>query len=805
MAQAARTERPRAAAHAPEARATAADVAVHERPPYRWALLAAAAVFALYAITLGPTTWFWDTSEYIATAHIVGIPHPPGNPLFVLLARAWELLLAPTGLPTAVRINLFSAFMSAGTAFFWFLTVHRVLGFFDTRQGVRLAGAAAGVLVSATAYTVWNQSNVNEKVYTVSMFTIAALSWLAFLWRDHTEEHQGVRGRWNDDNIVVLMVFILALSVANHMMALLAVPALAVLLLMVRPQAFGQWEFYAGLVVIAGLSMIIGAPAMVLALLLVSPRNWRMHAIGVGFFILGLSVHLFLSIRAGLHPIINEASPTCASVGEALTAIVTYGKAGCENLSASLLREQYGKPSVLIRQAPFVSQVLNYFQYFDWQWGRSVAGTVSYFGFPRFFVTLVFAALGGFGMLEHWRRDRKSFAYLGVLFLTLSIGLTMYMNFKYGFGQIRAYGQSPELAEVRERDYFFLVSFSMWGLWVGIGLTALWTSLAEAFGERRNALVMASPVFILALVPMVLNWPYASRRGDTTARDWAYNVLQSVEPYGVLFTNGDNDTFPLWYVQEVEGIRRDVTVIVLSYLNTDWYPRQLRDLTRPCTEGPNQALTDPSVIICQRPYQRDAKTPFYDGARLPTRSIFGLSDTEINAVAFSRGLVVPQDAVFEARGVQVGIPRDKYLQPSDQFVLSIIKHAWGDRPIYFASTTNIQYDLGFFPHVARQGLAFKLVTPGEVSGMLKMPQGEQFNPMLGAYMDVDRSARLLSNVFLTDMVSRPHWTDPATQNIPVHLYYAYLAQAAAEQMRNNQAAAQRYETTAREFEALSRR
>src|SRR5215207_5509184 len=150
MAQAARTERPRAPAHAPEARVAA--VAAHERPPYRWALLAAVAVFALYAITLGPTTWFWDTSEYIATAHIVGIPHPPGNPLFVLLARAWELLLAPTGLPTAARINLFSAFMSAGTAFFWFLTVHKVLGWFDTREGVRRVGAAAAVLVSATAY-----------------------------------------------------------------------------------------------------------------------------------------------------------------------------------------------------------------------------------------------------------------------------------------------------------------------------------------------------------------------------------------------------------------------------------------------------------------------------------------------------------------------------------------------------------------------------------------------------------------------------------------------------------------------------
>ena len=83
------------------------------RPPYKAAGLAALGVWLLYAITLAPTTAFWDTSEYIATAHILGIPHPPGNPLFVVLARAWELLLAPTGLSVAVRINLFSATMGA--------------------------------------------------------------------------------------------------------------------------------------------------------------------------------------------------------------------------------------------------------------------------------------------------------------------------------------------------------------------------------------------------------------------------------------------------------------------------------------------------------------------------------------------------------------------------------------------------------------------------------------------------------------------------------------------------------------------
>ncbi|HET6763468.1 MAG TPA: DUF2723 domain-containing protein, partial [Longimicrobiaceae bacterium] len=141
------------------------------RPPYLLALLAAALVFALYAATLAPSTAFWDTSEYITTAHILGIPHPPGNPLFVLFARAWDLLLSPTGLATAIRINLFSSVMSAGTAFFWYLVVWRILSFFSPDERVRRIGAAVSVLISATAYTVWNQSNVNEKVYTLSLFT----------------------------------------------------------------------------------------------------------------------------------------------------------------------------------------------------------------------------------------------------------------------------------------------------------------------------------------------------------------------------------------------------------------------------------------------------------------------------------------------------------------------------------------------------------------------------------------------------------------------------------------------------------
>ena len=277
------------------------------KPPYGWALLAAGAVALLYIVTLAPTTAFWDTSEYIATAHILGIPHPPGNPLFVVLARAWELLLAPLGLSVAVKINLFSATMSALAHGFWFLVVHHILRHFSEDEAFPLVGAFVAVVVSATAFTVWNQSNVNEKVYTVSLFTIALLSWLAFHWRENL-------GKGKDDNLLVLMVFILALSVGNHLMAFLAAPALALFVLLVHPRTL---------------------------------LNWKLYLAAVIATFLGLSIHLYLPLRAGLGPVINEASPTCETLTGALTSILTWGQGGCENLSDALGRKQYVKPASL--------------------------------------------------------------------------------------------------------------------------------------------------------------------------------------------------------------------------------------------------------------------------------------------------------------------------------------------------------------------------------------------------------------------------------------------------------------------------
>ena len=191
------------------------------------------------------------------------------------------------------------------------------------------------------------------------------------------------------------------------------------------------------------------------------------------------------------------------------------------------------------------------------------------------------------------------------LFAVLSIGLTYYLNFKYGYSMPAPEPDTLDKHEVRERDYFFIVGFSVWGLMAGIGIATLWRRAYEALAARGGwaqgkAMLAGAPVLGLALVPLVLNFDWARRDNDYSARDWAYNLLMSVEPYGLIFTNGDNDTFPLWYLQEVEGIRRDVTIAVTSYLNTPWYVTQLRKLTRPC--GPDQDPdADSTRIVCQRP------------------------------------------------------------------------------------------------------------------------------------------------------------------------------------------------------------
>src|SRR5262245_593753 len=193
------------------------------RPSYLAASIAAGLTFLLYLVTLSPETAMWDTSEYIAAAYTLGLPHPPGNPFFVLIGRVFTVLpIAPS---VAMRINLLAAISSAVSAGMWFLITERVLvGWFEQRWQ-RIVGGALAVLIGATAFTVWSQSVVNEKVYTVSLAGLAISAWLTVRWCDEPEGKKA-------DRTLVLLAYIAGLGYANHMAGMLAIPAIGIAVLL---------------------------------------------------------------------------------------------------------------------------------------------------------------------------------------------------------------------------------------------------------------------------------------------------------------------------------------------------------------------------------------------------------------------------------------------------------------------------------------------------------------------------------------------------------------------------------------------
>jgi hypothetical protein len=722
------------------------------RPPYLHAVGAFAAVFLLYLVTLAPTTWFWDTSEYIATAYIFGIPHPPGNPLFVALGKAWTTLLAPSGLSVAVRMNVMAAFTSAAATGFLFLVTHRVLESELLRSRLRgedesgderltrafpLVGAWVGAILAGTAFTVWNQSTVNEKVYTPSVLIIAVVSWLAIRWLDRKDDPARA-------TLVVLAVYLMILGSANHLMSVLPGPALLALVFLEKRS------------------------------LLVDPRFLGRCVVAV---ILGLSFNFVLPIRAIDQPRINEGEPICESVSSSILTVYTQGAAGCPAFASALTREQYAKPSIFSdptsdaitnpppRSARLVAhQLLNYFQYFDWQWARGLAASELPGSNGRLPFTFVFLGLGVWGLAVAYRGRPGYMTYLGTLALTLTIGLVAYLNFRHGYsldpGLEERLGATltPELRqrlrEVRERDYFFVASFHLWGFLAGMGLVAAWRWAAGGVLAVRS-LAIASPVLALAFVPLAFNWTWASRAGDYSARDWAYNMLQSVQPYGVLFTNGDNDTFPLWYLQEVEGIRQDVTVVVGQYLNTQWYPRQLKLHTSPERQRPFDAAADPGV--------------FPVPAAMPTRAITTLTDAQLDSVGYT---VLREDYTVMVGDQPIRYPAGFQFTRADMIALAIIQDSMGDRPVHFASTGAQADVLGLGEYVVRQGLASELRFDDleNAPGVVRVSES-----VGGEWIDLDASLALATRVFsYRGLRDREIWADRATLNIPWHFYFLYL-------------------------------
>ena len=591
-------------------------------------LLVLGVAAVVYLLTLTPTVPFWDSGEFIAVSNILGVPHPPGTPFYVMLGRLAALVPIAT---IAQRVNGLSAVASALAVLLTYLTTLRLIRLAQGRgpsgssvpvdaAGRPLAldphaewlaqlGAVIGALMLAFSDNFW-ENGIEAEVYSMMSMAQILVLWLGLKWWEDHERRPTV-------GPLLLAVYVMWLCVGLHLgvgmmgfpllvlvalvdwrVALVfAMPFISVLgvvkglekmtggvLLFAEATFFAYWlqRRISGWIVFASIvlaiypgayyafgdkdfgpwSAIITAVGMLvpLGMLAWKTREGRIMALAFSLMVIGYSTHLYLPIRAAQHPAINEGNPS-----------------NWANLRDLLERKQYGSRPMLERggqDAP--SDILRiqldkeFWRYWKRQWpiapSARASGPMAQPAEPRWWQYLLPLALGLLGAAWQWR-SRISFWTMQALFWFSTAGMIVFLNFTSH--------------EVRDRDYFFTTGYHAYAIWIGMGVAWLVAWVRESFAEPRyQRLAAGAAALLLALQPVLLVknlWFTHNRHGNFVAHDYAYDMLVPLAPNSYVFTNGDNDTFPLWYMQEVENFRRDVRVVNLSLLNTDWYIQQLRD------------------------------------------------------------------------------------------------------------------------------------------------------------------------------------------------------------------------------------
>ena len=629
----------------------------------------------MYLRTMAPTVSFWDCGEFIACSYILGVPHPPGAPLYVLLGRLFSLLPFHE---VAWRVTLMSAVSSALGVWCVYLCgvalARRSLGghslrpFGDGRDVGVIAGAAVAALSLAFSYTYWFNA-IEAEVYGYSiLFTCLGL-WVILYWEG--TPHGAGNDRW-----LLLLAYLFGLGGGIHLLCLLTVPSLLLLAwfadaklrrLIVLVLLLGGW----GLLWLKALgpgsgsnsAIGLGLAGMLYYLYRDDRRSFWLVLGVVVLFVLGYSTYGALYVRSGLNPAIDENDP------ETLSAFIKF-----------LNREQYGTESQLLGmlqgRAPRAFQFWHlqmkyFFQQFPLSWLEVVAPfrRATEGAMESVSISLVPYLLGLFGAAWHALRDWKRFAAVLLLFVVMGFGLSLYLNM-------------PD-PQPRERHYVFGGMFFAFALWMGLAWTGLVEAAREALrGRWRGVLVGLSLVGLL--VPAGIGarlFDERDRQGDHAAYDYAYNILQSCDPNSLLFTNGDNDTFPLWFLQEVEGIRRDVRVINLSLLNTGWYIKQLRD-------------REPRVEIRYSDEYIDSVLTDTEDADLWQR--YWEEPQQVSAAGLEWELAAP--------------PGYNVLRVQDVMMVKIID--WNDwqRPVHIAITVPVENQVGLEPFLQLTGMTYRVAS-----------------------------------------------------------------------------------------------
>ena len=688
--------------------------------------------FLIYLRTLAPTVSFWDCGEFIACSYILGIPHPPGAPFYLLIGRIFSMI--PFSADIGFRVNLVSALSSSFAVMFTYLIIVQLIKQWRGEPKnsddlfILVFSGLLGSLSLALSDTFWFNS-VEAEVYAISMFFTTFVVWLTLVWLEKADQP-------GNEKYLLFIAYLVGLAIAVHLLMILVLPAMFLIIyyhyLDRRGEKLSWKNFIMFLILTAGIFFII-YPGVVQYVPTLAGKlgEWFLFILFIGLIIaayfaitsrkkitslalmsvvlimMGYSTYALIYIRSGLDPAIDENDP------ENIQQMVKY-----------LNREQYGTWSTFPRRFPglpldwqFKQQYPNrnyatfqlskqldfmwnyqmkkmYWRYFGWQFiGKGTTLGPDDFISENFSLKGILGLpflIGLMGMVHHFYKHRRHAWSIAALFFLTGLAIVIYLN--------------QENPQPRERDYVFVGSFFAFAIWIGMGATAIMEWIQEAFREKtmlRKGLMygVAGAFFIMAPMNLLAhNFSSHDRKGNYVAHDYSYNLLQSCEPNAILFTNGDNDTFPLWYLQFVENVRPDVRVVNLSLLNTNWYIRQLKHQEPLVPVSLSDEQIDQLEII---PWEKQTvRIPISPAAR----------EREL-ADPGSENLLLPESQRQISELVVTIEPTlmGQALRVQDIMILNILYANRWQKPIYFAVTVSDDNKVNLNKYLRMDGLTFKLV------------------------------------------------------------------------------------------------
>ena len=798
--------------------------------------------------TIEPTGSFWDCGEFIATANKLEVGHPPGAPLFLMLARVFILFGGSDVTMYPILVNAMSALMSAFTILFLFWTITAMAKKIVIAKEVvtleKIMAVMGAGIVGALAYTFSDSfwfSAVEGEVYASSSFFTAIVVWAIFKWENAADEPHNLR--W-----LILIAYLMGLSIGVHLLNLLTIPAIAFVyyfrkykvstkgiiytsVISIFILAFIQYGIIQEMLSLAGsfdlffvnsLGMPFGTGIIIYGLLIIIALIWGLFytkkknmplgntaVLCVIFILIGYSSFAQIVIRSNANPPLDENNPENIFnfisylkreqygerplvYGQNYNAKVIDQKEGAMNYARIKGAEKYveagkkiepiyepDKCTILPRmwssnqnhiaeykkwadikgdRTPTFGENLKflfvyqlgemYWRYFMWNFsgrqndyqgpgGITRGNWITGIKFidemrlgpqdklpesllqnkARNKMYMLPFILGIIGLIYHYSRNKHDSWFVILLFFFTGIAIVIYLN------------GSPQ--QPRERDYAYAGSFYAYAMWIGLAVLSLYDLLRKKLSGTAAA---ALATLICLLVPAVMakaGWNDHDRSHRYTSRDFATDYLNSCEKNAIIFTNGDNDTFPLWYAQEVENVRTDVRVVNLSLLNTDWYIDQLKHKYYD-SDPINISWASDKYILGRRDY-----IPFYDRGLKTSVELKELVDfmgsddskakartnngEEVNyfptknikftidsAEVINNGVVSKENAGKIVKVMEWTI-NGNYLMKNDLMILNIIANNQWKRPIYFATTVGSDNYLNLEPYFQLEGLAYRLV------------------------------------------------------------------------------------------------